>query len=496
MALNATTGVNRVDNVEQVRVASPPQAGNYTVTVTLNGSLTTASQVYSLIVTGGTNVEANPAPVVTLTSPADGAVVLPGAPLTLTATATDNTIGGGAGVVASVEFFADSTSLGVVSSSPYTLAWTPPSAGAYSLTAVATDTEGASGVSAAARLTVLSGDGTPTLAALSPTGGVAGDSITLTGTNFAAVSAVRFNGVAALFTVDSPTTLRASVPAAATTGVITVTTPRGTATSATVFTVIQNPVLISQLYGAGGNSGATFNSDYIELHNRGDTSVSLAGWSVQYASASGTTWQTVALSGSLAPGKHYLVKLAGGSTGAALPTPDATGSINMSGTQGKVALRNTSAAFTGSNPAGQSGLQDLVGFGLANAYEGSAAAPSPSATTALFRAGGGATDTGDNAADFFPATPAPRNTSAGAPAAPVISSPATASGVVGQPFAYRIAATNTPTSFAATGLPAGLAVNTTSGLISGTPAAAGTSSVTLSATNATGTGNASLTLTI
>lgn len=496
MTQNATTGVNRVDNVEQVRVATPSQPGNYTLTVSLTGSLTTATQVYSLVVTGGTNVEANPAPVVTLTSPADGTVVLPGAPLTLSATATDNTIGGGAGAVASVEFFADVTSLGVVSVSPYTLAWTPPSAGAYSLTAVATDTEGATGSSATARLTVLSGDGTPTLAGLAPTSGVAGDSITLTGTNFAAVSAVSFNGIAALFTVDSPTTLRATVPAAATTGVVTVTTPRGTATSTTVFTVVQNPVLISQLYGAGGNSGATYNADYVELHNRGETTVALSGWSVQYASASGTSWQAVALTGSLAPGKHYLVKLAGGSTGAALPAPDATGSINMSGTQGKVALRNTTAAFTGSNPAGQSGLQDLVGFGSANAYEGSATAPSPSATTALFRAGSGATDTGDNAADFATATPAPRNTSAGQPAAPVISSSTTASGVVGQSFTYQIAASNTPTSFAATGLPAGLAVNSSTGLVTGTPTTAGTSSVTISATNAAGTGSATLTLTI
>ncbi|MBC8009700.1 MAG: S8 family serine peptidase, partial [Burkholderiales bacterium] len=168
MTQNATTGANHVDTVEQVRVATPSQPGNYTLTVALTGSLTTASQVYSLVITGGANVEANPAPVVTFTSPADGAVVLPGSPLTLSATATDNTLGGGPGVVANVEFFAGTTSLGLVSSSPYTLAWTPPSAGAYSLTAVATDTEGAAGTSAVARITVLSGDGSPTLAGLAP----------------------------------------------------------------------------------------------------------------------------------------------------------------------------------------------------------------------------------------------------------------------------------------------------------------------------------------
>src|SRR5438874_2695058 len=81
-------------------------------------------------------------------------------------------------------------------------------------------------------------------------------------------------------------------------------------------------------------------------------------------------------------------------------------------------------------------------------------------------------------------------------AKPVITSPLTATGQVGVAFSYQITATNSPTSFNATGLPAGLTVNTTSGLISGTPTTAGTYSVTISATNGGGTGNATLTLTI
>ncbi|MGA2987133.1 MAG: Ig domain-containing protein, partial [Terriglobia bacterium] len=80
--------------------------------------------------------------------------------------------------------------------------------------------------------------------------------------------------------------------------------------------------------------------------------------------------------------------------------------------------------------------------------------------------------------------------------APVITSATTASGVVGTAFSYQITATNTPTGYGATGLPNGLSVNTTSGLISGTPSGAGVSTVALSATNSGGTGTATLTLTI
>jgi subtilisin-like proprotein convertase family protein len=82
------------------------------------------------------------------------------------------------------------------------------------------------------------------------------------------------------------------------------------------------------------------------------------------------------------------------------------------------------------------------------------------------------------------------------PLAPVITSASSASGVQGKPFTYQITATNSPTSYSATGLPAGLTINSSSGLISGTPSAAGASNIALWATNAAGTGSGSLALTV
>ena len=496
MNATATTGVNKVDTVEQVLIASPTQAGSYTATVSLNGTLTTASQIYSLVITGGSSVESNPPPSITLDSPASGTALLANTSVTLNATASDKALGGANGTVQSVQFFSGNASLGIDTTAPYSLTWTPPSPGTYSLTAVATDTEGASATSSVATLTVLTGDGTPAIASFAPATAAPGASVVLTGTNLGGATSVKFNATEATsFTVDSNTQITAVVPSTATSGSLSVTTDFGTANSTTSFTLLQSPVLISQIYGAGGNSGALYNADFVELHNRSASSASLTGWSIQYASASGTSWQATALAGSIAPGKYHLVKLSSGTTGSALPTPDSTGTTNMSGTNGKVALRNTATAFTGSSPIGQTGLQDLVGFGSANTYEG-AAAPAPSSTTAIFRAGGGATDSGDNKTDFTTGAPNPRNSSFGSATPPAISSPATASGTVGQAFSYQITASNSPTSFAAANLPAGLAINSATGRITGTPATAGTTNATLSATNTAGTGNATLAISI
>lgn len=189
----------------------------------------------------------------------------------------------------------------------------------------------------------------------------------------------------------------------------------------------QADVVISQVYGGGGNSGAPYNADFVELFNTGDLPVTLGGRSVQYASAAGTgnfgasAGQIVVLPAVEIPaGGYFLVGLAGGGNGAPLPAPDASGTINMSGSAGKVALADTTTGLgcnggsTACTPAQLGLILDLVGFGGANFFEGAAPAPALSNTSAAFRAGDGCTDTGNNAADFSAVAPAPR-TSASVP---------------------------------------------------------------------------------
>src|SRR6266542_3488772 len=177
-------------------------------------------------------------------------------------------------------------------------------------------------------------------------------------------------------------------------------------------------IVISQLYGGGGNSGATYTNDFIEIFNRSNATVSLAGWSVQYASAAGTSWQTTSLSGTLAPGQYYLVQEAAGTSGdgIGLPSPDATGSINMSANNGKVALASTTTPLGTSSspnacPLGNANLMDLVGYGTANCVEGAGAAPGLDDVTADFRTHNGCKDTDSNGGNFVAGSPAPRNTS-------------------------------------------------------------------------------------
>ncbi|MGH8852683.1 MAG: ExeM/NucH family extracellular endonuclease [Telluria sp.] len=165
-----------------------------------------------------------------------------------------------------------------------------------------------------------------------------------------------------------------------------------------------NNIVISQLYGAGGNANAVWKKDYIELLNRSGSNVGLKGLYLHYHSASGTGASSfVALPDvTLEPGQYFLVTAAGGATGADLADGDLTATgINLSGTAGRVSLSTQGSAI----PAGSAhpSIVEMVGFGTANVSE---TAPAPAASTAnsVQRKNAGCTDTDNNALDFVAAS--------------------------------------------------------------------------------------------
>lgn len=189
--------------------------------------------------------------------------------------------------------------------------------------------------------------------------------------------------------------------------VATITAALALAPLATLAPAVANPggtaLVISEVYGGGGNSGATYTHDFIELYNPTDEPVALDGHVVEYFSGgTANSGGTTVLTGSVAPGGHYLIQEAKGAGGTTpLPTPDATGTLSMGGSSGSVLLRTGDTAI------------DLVGYGSTVRSEG-APAPGLSSTTAATRNAAGA-DTDNNSVDFTAVGPAPKNSGATPP---------------------------------------------------------------------------------
>lgn len=199
---------------------------------------------------------------------------------------------------------------------------------------------------------------------------------------------------------------------------------------------IASHIVVSEVYGGGGNQGALYKNDFIELYNPTSGSVDLTGWSVQYASATGSgSWHSALLKGQIPAYGYYLIKLAGGSNGIPLPQCDTTGTINLSASSGKVALVSSTVLLSGANPS-DSEIVDKVGYGNADGYEGSGPAPSPSATISIERKArptstassmapggvdqpsGNGWDSNDNAMDFVAQKSLSPQNSASAPEEP------------------------------------------------------------------------------
>ena len=179
-------------------------------------------------------------------------------------------------------------------------------------------------------------------------------------------------------------------------------------------------LVISQVYTRGGEPGATFRNDYIEMFNRGTTSVNLFDYRMQISTTGEGASPDVSVrfvgSGGiiLDPGQYIMFALGSSGTGGdPLPAPPEFNGpgINLGSASGKIALfRNTSFTPLGC-PLGQdAGITDYVAYGAASCAEGGAPAPAPATVVAaLLRKGNGCTDTDNNAGDFDAAAPNPRN---------------------------------------------------------------------------------------
>lgn len=191
------------------------------------------------------------------------------------------------------------------------------------------------------------------------------------------------------------------VAAASTVGVIAITPTSAAGNEPS------HDLVVNEIYGGGGNSGAKYSHDFVELANRGKDTVSVDGWSVQYHSRdSNGSWQVTKLSGKIKPGKLYLIQEAKGAGGSAgLPNPDATGTIPLAASSGTVALVHDTHALTchGSDTC-SSGAVDLVGYGNATISE-TAPAAGGSNTASVQRSD--SADSDNNAADFAAGDPTP-----------------------------------------------------------------------------------------
>lgn len=255
-------------------------------------------------------------------------------------------------------------------------------------------------------------------------------------------------------------------------------------------------LVISEVYGGGGNSGAVYKSDFVEIYNPTGSPISVTGMSLQYRSEASTSAvgssNKTDLVGSVPANGYFLVKQAdgGNTTLPALPTPDQSGTIALGGSGGQVFLSSGTALLSpgSGNMVGVAGVVDMVGWGSATggtySFEGTAKAGATTNATSISRNTSNA-DTDSNSADFTAGTPTPTSSGATTTTPLDATSVSNKSGTVGQTItSFSLAASGgtTPYSWSATGLPPGVTVST-AGAVSGTPTTAGSYSVTATVTD-------------
>lgn len=203
---------------------------------------------------------------------------------------------------------------------------------------------------------------------------------------------------------------------ALTAGETIITATCGTATATCTVTVSEDtpfsgtPIVINEVYGGGGNSGATYKQDFVELYNNTNSNISLTGYYLFYASAANAFSSYSTLSGTILAKSYFLIQEAAGTGGTVnIPTADFVGTFAMGATGFKLVLTNS---VTPPTTATDTNVIDLVGAGTtASLYEGDTRAPAPSNTTSIARTitDGVGIDTNVSGTDFTTGAPTPMN---------------------------------------------------------------------------------------
>ncbi|RYY67656.1 MAG: hypothetical protein EOO12_00410, partial [Chitinophagaceae bacterium] len=269
-------------------------------------------------------------------------------------------------------------------------------------------------------------------------------------------------------------------------------------------------LVISQVNGGGGTAG-NYTRDIVELFNPTGSAISINGWSIQYASAAGTSFvgKVNLPNVSINPGRYYLVAVS--TTGAAgtsiaydLQADGTTGSFDASSSTsagGRIALVNSTTTLGGSTASSGPTVVDFIGWGTAATYETAAAPSHPAVGSSLFRKNNGCTDADNNSTDWITGTIGGRTSASAANYCyPTKFATTTPSGVTtGTGFSITVSSNNAGasamnvlanTSFTITNTGGGTLSGTTTGTIS-----AGTSSVTVSGIQLSAAGSATLTIT-
>ena len=174
-------------------------------------------------------------------------------------------------------------------------------------------------------------------------------------------------------------------------------------------------LVINEAFNNGGSGGSAY-PRFVEIYNPTASPISLSGKSLQYRSGTGTAAPTgvYPLSGTVAAGGYFLVAGAGSATNVSpLPTPDQTTAFASGGAGGTLFLANQATALTApatGSLTDSAAIDDLIGWGTSNTWEGSVA---PAGGLALSQNRTGALDTDDNGADYTTAAPTPRNAAGG-----------------------------------------------------------------------------------